>query len=171
MEKPNYTVPTVSAVQTIKSKGPWGTKSGGNLNVLFGFDINTLNEKYFKYEKSEIERIPQEIRGLRSYSVSELEKDRVGANEWHRIRNELVFMTEGSAEWICEDLYGNKKNYKLDTNHGIWTPPFIMHTYKTTSEKNGILVIANTLFDPNNPKTHDSYSFEEFHKLQSQYKV
>jgi dTDP-4-dehydrorhamnose 3,5-epimerase-like enzyme len=136
---------------------------------LFGIDFNTLNENYFKYEKSEIERMPHEIRGLRSYSVSELEKDRIGANEWHRIRNELVFMTEGSAEWICEDLYGNKKIYNLSDAQGVWTPPFIMHTYKTTSEKNGILVIANTLFDPNNPKTHDSYSLADFLKLQSLY--
>jgi dTDP-4-dehydrorhamnose 3,5-epimerase-like enzyme len=169
MDKPTFQVPKVNDVKIIENKGPWDTKSGGKLNVLFGIDFNTLNVNYFNYEKSEVENIHQDIRGLRAYSVRNLENGRVGANEWHRIRNELVFMTEGSADWICEDLYGNKKTYNLSDAQGVWTPPFVMHTYKTTSEKNGILVIANTLFDPNNPKTHDSYSIADFQKIQSLY--
>jgi dTDP-4-dehydrorhamnose 3,5-epimerase-like enzyme len=169
MEKPTFQVPKVNNVKVIENKGPWDTKSGGKLNVLFGIDFNTLNEGYFSYEKSELDKIPQDIRGFRSYSVSDLKIGKVGANEWHRIRNELVFAIEGSVEWTCEDVYGNQASFILDDKQGVWTPPFILHTYKTLEDKNGILVIANTLFDPDNNNTHDSYSIEDFRKFQSLY--
>lgn len=170
MEKPKFEIATVDAVRTIESHGPWDTKSGGRLNVLFGLGNDVIQDNYFNYEPSELGKIPSDIRGLRLYTVSDIAKGNIGANEWHRLRAELVFVLEGAVRWTCEDVYGDKKEFILDGRVGVWTPPFVLHTYEAVSDNSQILVIANTLFLPDDPRTHDTYPIGEFRELQTLYR-
>lgn len=169
--KPTYNVPTIKDIHILPNKGPWLTKSNGQLDVLFGIDFANLNEKYFHYEKSELEKIAHDIRGLRSYRVDGLQNKSIGANEWHRIRNELVFAIKGSAKWTCEDVYGNHQQFTIDHTSGVWVPPFILHTYESQQNDSELLVIANTLFFPEDTTTHDSFSLADFKELQKQFRA
>lgn len=160
--------PTVEDIVTIEGKGPWDTKSGGKLNVLFGISLELLQEKFFKYNTAELEAIATDIRGLRSYIVTGLVKGAVGANEWHKLRSELVFAAKGRVRWSCEDVYGNKKEVVLENGVGAWTPPFVLHEYEALSDASEVQVICNTLFIPEDPTTHDTHSAEVFRELQTQ---
>lgn len=119
-----------------------------------------------RHNREELNKIPEDIRGLRSYSVRGLPKDKIGGTEFHRIREELVFGLEGRVLWKCEDIYGGRREFELSSQKGVWVPPFVLHTYHTLEENSGLLVLANTLFNPDDPRTHDTYSREEFRKLQ-----
>lgn len=154
----------VSEVKEIDIAGPWDTKSGGRLSVLFGMNMDKLKDQYFSYPTEAITDI--DIRGLRAYMVSGLAKGSVGAKEWHKARNELVFAISGKVEWKCEDINGSFKIIILDEKAGVWTPPGILHTYTALEDNSSLLVIANTLFDPNKPETHDTYSTDSFKELQ-----
>jgi len=168
-DKPTFPVASVDDIQILESNGPWNTKSGGQLTALFNLPMPQMLEKYFHYEPSELEKLSFDTRGLRSYQVSGIAKGSIGANEWHRNRNELVFALQSTATWTCEDVYGRKKAFTLDGTHGAWTPPFIFHTYQAQSDNTQLLVIASTLFVPDDPSTHDSYSEEMFRELQKAY--
>src|SRR5690242_8125886 len=129
-DKPTFQVATISDVQYLTGNGPWASKSGGSLNALFNLPLRQAYDQYFHYEPSELEKIRVDMRGLRSYHVRDIPNGAVGAKEWHRIRNELVFALHGTALWTCEDVYGNSKVFVLDEGHGVWNPPFVFHTYK-----------------------------------------
>lgn len=167
MEKSNDAVSIVDDVQIFETRGPWDTKSGGKLNVLFAMPLTTVQDRYLRYEKAELDLMPSDIRGLRAYTVRDLPNERIGGSEWHRIREEIVFVLEGSVLWMCEDILGNQRDIILDTGTGIWMPSFILHTYKVKKERSDLLVIANTLFVPDDPRTHDTYSAETFRGLQA----
>jgi len=169
IQKPHRPPAHVNDIRVLPARGPWTTKSNGNLNVLFSLDSTVLNEKYFHYEKSEIKKTSRDIRGLRSYTVGGLNKDAIGAHEWHRIRNELVFVVKGSVNWVCEDVYGQQQEYIIDQNTGVWTPPFILHTYEVLQDDTEIIVLANTLFFPEDSNTHDTFTATDFKNLQVQY--
>ena len=170
MGKRRRDVSTVKNIQIIlKPSGPWDTKSGGTLNVLFAMPLVTVRDRFLHYENDELDRVPSDIRGLRAYTISDLPNGRIGVTEWHRIREEMVFALEGSVRWMCEDLFGDKREYVLIAGVGVWMPPFILHTYEVKEEGSGLLVIANTLFIPNDPRTHDTYSMETFRELQAEH--
>jgi dTDP-4-dehydrorhamnose 3,5-epimerase-like enzyme len=169
MQKPNYPVALIDEIVTLPGKGPWNSKSGGQLNVLFGLPLADIEGRFFSYRDEELKQLSQDVRGLRSYSVSNIPKGTIGANEWHRLRNELVFAIEGTVVWMCEDVWGNKKSITLDGGTGVWVPPFILHSYQAQTQNSRLLVIANTLFMPDDPQTHDTYSAEDFRMLQGQY--
>jgi hypothetical protein len=161
------TLPTVEDVQVLEARGPWNSKSGGELSVLFSIPFPELQDRYFKYDDEELAKIPADIRGLRSYTVRGIPAGTVGANEWHRVRQELAFAVKGSAKWTCEDVFGNKKEFMVDEGNAVWTPPFILHTYEAQTDATQLLVIANTLFIPEDPTTHDSYSAESYREFQA----
>lgn len=168
IEKPSYNIPTLSDIRLlpITNKRHWPTKSNGYLNVLFSINFDDINKKFFHYENSELSKVSTDIRGLRSYRINGLQNKAFGANEWHKIRNELVFVIRGSVKWICEDIHGNCQKFILKKDMGIWVPPFILHTYEARQNDTELLVIANTLFMPDDPSTHDSFSVDSFRKLQ-----
>ncbi|HRN96998.1 MAG TPA: WxcM-like domain-containing protein [Candidatus Saccharibacteria bacterium] len=168
-QKPTYPTPRVTDIQEIKRKGPWDTKSGGSLNVLFSIGYDSIQGRFLRYERSELEMIGMDIRGLRSYTVTGLKKGSVGAHEWHRLRNELVFTVRGSVKWTCEDTYGEIVTFSKSTSFGLWIPPFTLHTYESLEDNSEILVFANTLFLPDDPTTHDTFDATLFQKLQNQY--
>lgn len=167
--KPTHTVATITDITVLPSAGPWPTKSDGLLTVLFGLDFTTLTTKYLHYQKAELKAIGRDVRGLRSYSVKKLKNKTIGAQEWHRIRNELVFVVRGCIKWTCEDVYGQQQQYTIDQTTGVWTPPFILHTYEALQDDTEILVVANTLFFPDDASTYDTYSAIDFKLLQAQY--
>jgi hypothetical protein len=163
-------IPVVDDIQTIKTTGPWNTKSGGNLNVIFSISFTALQNRYlnYDYKNSEFNQLQKYIRGLRIYTIRNLPKNGIGGTEWHRTREEIVFCLEGLILWICEDLFGKQKEFIININTGIWIPPFILHTYKSLEEKSGLLIIANNVFIPDDSKTYDTYSIKMFRDLQSQ---
>ena len=162
--------PSVKNVRTLDGAGPWQTKSGGELDVLFKIPFELLLEEYFHYDAAETNKLHSDIRGLRAYTVSKLAQGSMGANEWHKVRSEMVFVVNGRARWDTEDVYGAKSTAILQRGTGIWLPSFIFHTYAALDNDTEILVIANTLFDPDDTSTHDTYSENLFKQLQREVK-
>ncbi len=155
--------PSVNDIVTIECPGLWQTKSGGILEVLFKLDYD-LVMKFLDYDSLEFTKLPH-LRGLRSYTVHDVPKDSIGAREWHKARNEIAFALNGTFQWRCEDIYGGKKEFILDGSHAVFTPHGLMHAYTALIDRSAIGVLANTLFDPEDQSTHDTYSYEEFDKL------
>jgi hypothetical protein len=168
-EKPVVDPPPILDSEKIKVRGPWTTKSNAKLTVLNAFP-HFMVERYLRHDENEAMEIPQDIRGLRLYHVRGLKKDSVGGKEFHRIRKEFFFGLEGVVDIELEDLYGDTKKYVLDVETGVYIPNFILHTYKTREDNSGILAVANTLFFPEDPRTHDTYTEKVFRKLQKIYK-
>lgn len=145
------------------------TKSGGQLSIAFALPIG-LVDNFFLYNDEELRRIPEDIRGLRKYSVENLPLGQVGGTEFHRIRKEIVMGICGQVEWECEDIYGEKRKFVLSDENGIWMPPFILHTYFVQKNKSGLTVLCNTLFPlPANEATNDTYSHKEFVDFQKDF--
>jgi dTDP-4-dehydrorhamnose 3,5-epimerase-like enzyme len=155
---------TIDDIFELDNRGPWQTKSNAELNVLFALDYTFLQKQFFNYDKNSTSQLPVDIRGLRSYKVSGIQKNSIGANEWHKVRNEMVITTRGIIEWELKDLLGNNKKIILGENEGIFIPNHILHTYKALKDNSTILVIANTLFNPEDPLTHDTYGKDLFLK-------
>ncbi|MBI4058815.1 hypothetical protein HY404_01090 [Candidatus Microgenomates bacterium] len=152
----------------IENFGPFITKSEVRLSVLFAYnfaEISALIKDLFNYEESEVERIGYDIRGFRSYEVAGLILGTIGALEFHRIRKEIITFNNGRARLILEDLKGDKRDFILERGDGIWMPQFIFHTYETLEDDTRLTVIANTLLDPSNPATADTYSREVFESI------
>ncbi len=159
----------VRDIQPMTCRGPWDTKSGGKLNVMFSMPLGDLQDVYLDYNEEEIDKVP-DIRGLRVYTVRQLPKGRIGGTEFHKIREEIVFAIEGCVLWTCEDIFGQKRDFMLNSQVGVWMPPYILHTYEAREEGSGLLVMANTLFNPDDPSTHNTYSVEKFRELQAPHK-
>lgn len=156
----NRPYPTIDDVTFVEFKGPWRTKSDGELNVLLALTQAAL--KTFLHHES-TDQSPVDTHGLRIYKVSDLSKGSVGANEWHRIRNEYTFVTKGVVSWRLQDKNNEYIEYTLTpSNGGIIIPHHIMHTYKALEDDTEIVVIANTLFNPEDASTHDTYPFDTF---------
>jgi len=160
----------VSDIRILNANGPWKTKSNGLLMVSLAVSLETIQRKFFHYNETELKKIPEDIRGFRIYTVRNLPKGQIGGTEFQRIREEIVFRLEGRVKWICEDLFGEKAEFVLTPEIGLWMPPFILHTYEATYENSGLLVLANTLFRPENSRTHDTYSMDIFKELQKNFK-
>lgn len=159
----------VSEIQAMSAAGPWITKSGGELMVAMKLPLSTVQDRYLAYNEAELQRVPEDIRGLRIYTVRKLPKGEIGGTEWHRVREEMIFVLDGAVTWECEDLAGTRVAYTLTQDEGIWMPPSILHTYKVLEENTGLMVLANTLFTPDNPATHDTYSLQEVRAAQANF--
>jgi dTDP-4-dehydrorhamnose 3,5-epimerase-like enzyme len=160
---------TVNDIMTIDTRGPWKSKSGGELNVLFALPQDEVTA-FLDYDHPDFDFVQQEtginMRGIRVYNVSEIPKNSIGGLEWHGIRTELVSALGGKALWQCADVFGNEQEFVLDGKKSVLMPPGIMHTYVGLEDDTRLQVVCNTLFDPDNPLTHDSYSKETFVALQ-----
>ena len=153
--------PTVDDIKSVNCAGSWAAKSGGQLEVLFKFPYQIL-QAFTAYDEGELRRINQDIRGLRSYRVSGISRGAIGANEWHKVRNEIVYALKGSFKWTCIDAYSNTKEFILDKDTAVFTPSYILHTYEALEDDSTIAVVANTLFDPDDSSTHDTYTADTF---------
>jgi len=154
---------TVDDVAILSAAGPWRTKSGGSLSVPFSMKVEEALE-YVSGHAGISDEAP-DIRGLRIYMISDLENGAIGGGEFHRVRKEYAFTASGSVRWACEDLFGGTETFDVPAGHGLFIPPTIMHTYTVTSDATQLLVIANTMFNPNDLRTHDTYDREAFTEL------
>ena len=157
---PEKSAPSVKNVTEISIRGPWKTKSDAELSVLFALPYQVVTTM-FSYEQRELDKLSQDIRGLRTYTVKNIKPGKVGGGEFHRIRTELLFALKGEVEVTCEDLQGAIAASTLDQKKGILIPPFIMHTYRALSEAD-LLIIANTLYYTDDPETFDTYERKFF---------
>jgi methionine-S-sulfoxide reductase len=64
-------------------------------------------------------------------------------------------------------FYGNEEEFVLDSKKSVMMPPGILHTYVALEDDTRLQVVCNTLFDPNDVRTHDTYSQEDFKRIQS----
>lgn len=166
IQKTTHPAASINDIQLLPATGSWTTKSNGILEVLFTLNFKDLQQKFFSYEPSELAMIPTDIRGLRSYRISNLQAGAIGANEWHRLRCEIVTVTRGKIEWTSEDSTGKTSTFILERNQGIFVPAFILHTYKIL-EPAELVVLANTTFNPSDPLSLDSFTRESFVELQN----
>lgn len=155
--------PKVADIKVMAVHGPWQSKSGGELNVLLALSPKVLPD--FFSQGSEQTEEPN-IRGFRIYTVSDIPEGGIGAGEFHKVRQEMVFTLTGEVVWTSEDLTGETREDILDQTQGVWTPPYILHTYKVLQGPADLLVVANTLFFLGNKEYSDSYPADEFHQLQ-----
>lgn len=162
MERPTQ---RVADVRVIETKGPWESKSGGHLNVRLAIP----HEEFMaitSYDNAAIDAIKAEsgfdIRGFRVYTVSDIPLGAEGANEWHRVRTEIVTVNRGSILWTCIDSSGEEREFEIDENVAVITPPGILHRYRSLAEGTQIQVMCNTLFFPDSPSTHDTFGPEPF---------
>lgn len=162
---------TVNDVQVVETRGPWHSKSGGILEVQVALDKDAAMA-FLDYDNPEFDRVEQEsgvnIRGFRSYTVSDIPKGSVGGKEWHVARTEYVTALSGLAIWECVDFSGQKREIELDGTNAVIQPPGILHTYRALQDDTRLQVICNTLFVPDDPSTHDTYSRDAFYELRAQ---
>jgi hypothetical protein len=156
--------PTLKDVRLLPSRGPWKTKSGGALMQHLQLNWAEVQRHVFQYPSGESHN--PDIRGLRIYTVMEIPRGTIGAREFHRVRTEIVFPIHGTFRWTCTDMHGERKDFRLDGQHAILVPPFILHEYESLKKDGALVVLATTTFEPNEPSTHDSYSVEAFTSLQ-----
>ncbi len=144
--------------------GPWPTKSGGLMNVLFGFGREVL-QRMLNTDPHELELAPQLQLGIRTFHSTGLAAGTVGGKHFHRIKQEIIALPRGSVLFVLEDVYGGKRELTLDKTHrSLYIPPFVMHTY-TVLEPAELIGVSNTLYDADNPATHDTYGDETFSLL------
>ena len=137
----------------------------------FAVPLPEVTERFIAYEGNELARVPTDIRGLRLYRVSDMPEGAKGGGEYHEIRQELVGVSRGRIAWVCEDLLGGKKVFKLEAKTGtsLWMPPFILHTYTVLESGSELWVFANTLFDLRDEESKDTYPERDFRTLQVEY--
>lgn len=152
---------TIDDIKVLKPRGPWASKSGGQLNVLFNMNRDEV-ESFLDYDNSSFADVAQDIRGLRTYTVSDIPKDSIGGKEWHMVRTEFLHALSGAVVLECVDLDGKEIEHILDGAHSVIIPPRILHTYQALRDKTCLQVVANTLFLPEDPMTHDTYSVDTF---------
>lgn len=164
---PEY--PMVKDALTFEAKGPWPTKADGELEVLFALP-QTVAMDFLSWGDPKFNDLPGNLRGLRSYKVTDMPVGRTAGMEYHEVRREIMFGMSGRMQLQLEDVAGNIKIIELNPTVGVLIQPFILHTLKVDMNGSGFLVVCNTLFDPDDPATHDSFNMEAFRSLQEHHR-
>lgn len=160
-------IPTIEDVLLLQIKGPWKTKADGELSVLFSLPYDQTMDSFLTYDQEELRKLPTDIRGLRSYKVSNLKKGVIGGLEFHKLRKELLFVLQGSIRMTLTDINQQTKSFVLTNNStGVYIPPFIIHTYEVLEDNTSLIGFVNTLFIPEDKKTHDTYAENELREIQ-----
>lgn len=152
-------------------RGPWTTKAGGNLSVLFSVEHNWGITGFFDYDERAMRECGRDIRGLRIYENIDLMRGRTAGMEFHKIRKEIICVTAGKVRWVCEDLFGGIREFVMSAGASLYVPPTILHTCHIEEDNSGFTVICNTSFDPDDPATHDTYPESLFRDLQLLHKI
>jgi mannose-6-phosphate isomerase-like protein (cupin superfamily) len=157
----------VENVQLLKAAGPWRTKADAQLFVPIVMSQKEVYAYVSKFDKAQASTLVE--RGLRIYFVFGMCRGSVGGTEFHRIRKEFSFTIAGCMRWTCEDMYGASKSFDVSVGSGIYVPPTIMHTIEGVEETNSLMTIANTLYDPEDARTFDTYAMDIFREEQQRY--
>lgn len=156
------------AVVYESDKGPWSTKSGGQMHVIMAFDEAIL-KLLLVTEPEELLYAPKVKLGFRAFHTKGIEAKTEGGKHYHRIKREFICASNGALEFLLEDVYGGKKIIILDQNtRALYIPPFVMHSYKVLKQAE-LIGISNTLYDHEDPETHDTYDRDAFNRLVSKY--
>lgn len=171
--KPFRSPPSVDEVCLLPSDGPFSTKSGGVLSVLWTAPLlsaqgPTLDE-LFTFDDAELAPFSHDVRALRLLTIAGLHQGAHGGEEFHRARTTLLFPILGSIDLTVEDVYKNTVTHRLDVKNGASIPPFIFHRYTALEEGTLLVLLANTRILPNDPQSSDSYGRLVFECLRSQY--
>lgn len=168
MTSPENSQNTVNDINHVTERGPWKSKSGGDLTVQLALPREAALA-FFDDSNPAFDTIEDEsgydIRGLRTYTVSHIPEGSIGGKEWHVARTEYVQALAGSALWQCVDFQGSEREFVLDGTSAVIMPPGILHTYEALEDDTRLQVICNTLFIPEDPKTHDTFSQESFEDI------
>lgn len=149
--------------------GPWDTKSGGKMHVVFAFDESILRHLHV-VDQQELALVPELQLGFRAFHSTGLKKGTVGGKHFHRIKQETIACAKGEVEFLLEDLYGGTRTVKLDIqSRSLFIPPFVMHTY-TVLDDAELIGVSNTLYDADNPNTFDTYEQDTFDTLVAHYR-
>ncbi|HTH72330.1 MAG TPA: hypothetical protein VL737_03120 [Candidatus Pristimantibacillus sp.] len=166
--RPNTSVDDIQVIDNsrfMEVGGRWRAKSGGFLTVQFALPKEVIGA-LLDYDNPAFDQVEEEsgvdIRGLRSYQVEGIPQGSIGGQEWHRARTEYVTALAGSALWQCVDPSGREREFVLDGRTAVLQPPGILHTYEALEDDTRLEVVCNTLFIPDNKKTHDTFPAAEF---------
>ncbi|GEM_PF-779523 len=170
----------VADVQEMLAPAPWQSKSGAALKRPVVIPMTVLRNRYFAYAPNELRKLPGnfDIGGLRIYTVAPIPAGAKGAYEFHPMREEIVIAVSGRVRWTCEDITGARQEWILTQNpdpnkpeelEGVWMPPYIFHIYEAL-ETAFLLVITNTLFIHEDPRTHDTKYQAQWDELKKNYR-
>ena len=159
---------TIAEVRVLKAGGPFTTKGEATLWKCLELTPKEFQDDFLQFNHPANLDAEVDIRGFREYIVLDQKAGKVGGDEFHLQRQEIVFCTNGKVEWICEDLYGRKVSYILEPGCGLWIPPFVLHTFKAIRPTNDLAVICNTTYTQEDTRTHDTFKKEVFQLLQSE---
>jgi WxcM-like, C-terminal len=156
--------PLVGDVRQLHTIGPWPSKSGGSLRVPIMLS-HAETMRFLDYDKAELARIGVDIRGVRVFFVHGTPGGGMLGNQVHRIRTEIAFLVEGSVRWEFEDLHGGTRELHATPACAVRMPPFVLHRGIFEGEGGTVAILANTLYDRDDPRTHDTYSAREFQAM------
>lgn len=159
---------TVSDMYAIEPGQTFTSKSGGTLTVPFKMSPEAM-ARFLQQDSDETIGLP-DIRGFRIYKVSGIKKGAIGGIHFHRIRTQILTASKGSFRWECEDVYGDTRTFELQEGYGIYMPPYIFDRYTALEEDSEVTVICNTLFNPDDERTHDTFDEPAFRAVQDQYR-
>jgi hypothetical protein len=162
--------PSVSDVREFRLTGPWETKSRGKLHVPIALP-HLQAMAFLSYDQTELERIPVDIRGLRIFTVSDIPYGGIGGTQFHRIRTEISYVGKGKVRWKFEDLYGATREIPWVPDTVLSMPPFVLHTSICEEAGSNIVTLANTLYIPDDPRTHDTYRADEFYEMRNLFRT
>lgn len=162
--------PGVNDVRESRLTGPWPSKSGGDLHVAFALPhIQAMG--LLDYDPTELARIPVEMRGLRLWTVSDIPAGGIVGTQFHRLRTEISFVVKGRCHWLFEDLYGATRVVAWAPDLVLSMPPFVLHTMVCEEAGTTLVTFANTLYVPDDSRTHDTYSTNVFRDLRDRFRA
>jgi len=122
--------------------------------------VDKFFRDFFTVDQDELARFPVDVQnfvvGWRTYYVR-LSQDTVTGGHFHRLKKEILTVVDGELMIKFEDIYGNKKEQRLNKYNGTITLPFISHEIVGIAPNSILKVIANTAYDPNDQRTQDTW--------------
>ncbi len=138
------------------------------MHVVLAFPKDILR-RMVDVDEFEMSLVPKVELGLRAFHTKGIATGAVGGKHFHRIKQEVISLSSGRAEFLMEDVYGGSRIIVLDQfTRALLIPPFVMHTY-TTHEATELIGVSNTLYDHDDPDTYDTYDQQTFEELKSYY--
>lgn len=160
----------VSDVQVSQANGPWPSKCGGELNVPLMLSQREMG-RFFNFDPAELEQSEVDIRGIRVFYIHGAVDGGMAGNQFHRIRTECAFVIKGLVHWEFMDLYGGRRTQRAGRECMVQVPPFILHRATFGPGGGTLATLANTIYVREDPRTHDTYSLADFHKLADQFRA
>lgn len=138
------------------------------MHVILAFPKDILH-RMINVDPHELALVPELELGLRAFHTKGIASGTVAGKHFHRIKQEVIALSSGKAEFLLEDVYGGTMTITLDREiRALLIPPFVMHT-DTAIEESELVGVSNTLYDHDNPATHDTYLQETFDAFKNHY--